>query len=693
MFKKFTQKNPDILNKQVEPLFKSALSGGIGNIIAALLALLVLAGSEQETPIRYLVYLIIVVSLVRILLSQKYLQKKHNLVTYLHTHVLLTFIIGVFWAGIAYFQVFTDDETLRTLVFLLNFGLIAASIATLSTWMPAYLLFMLPQSFAILYVFAMINSSHNVQMIIAYLIFAMIMIATSFRFNRNYKKEIELTLHNEQLINDLNNEIRIREEVQLELERNKQGLEKKVEERTKDLIDINIHLSSVIDKKERAERDLQYIAYHDELTGLPNKNLLIDRIDQSIKNTSRTNRKLAVLFLDLDRFKTINDSLGHTIGDKLLKEVANRLRTTLRKQDTVSRNGGDEFVVVLERVNDSDEAVNVARKIIDCLTNAFDIMSHRIHIGASIGISIYPNDGDTSLVLLRNADTAMYRAKKSGGNQFQFYDKSMSNQLRDRLELEGELHNALLHHEFYIVYQPQISCITGQTTGFESLIRWNSKKYGEIPPDRFVPLLEETGLIYSVGDWVVSEVARFACNYSDRDISFAINLSALQCNELKFTGHVRNVIEETGIKPSQLEFEITESLLIRDFAKTQHFLSELHALGCTIALDDFGTGYTAMNYLTRLPIDTIKIDKSLVRNINNNSDLKSIVQAIVKMSTSLNMVNVFEGVETLEELNEIRRLEGEIIQGFLFSKPLQANAVDNWLKQERIEHIPMLFSV
>ncbi|HEB82674.1 MAG TPA: EAL domain-containing protein [Gammaproteobacteria bacterium] len=692
-FKAFRQKNLRILQKQAEPLFRSTLAGGIGNIFAALLALIVLKSSEQDAPVEYLVSLIIITSLARILLSQKYLQHKRHLIQYLRGHALLTFIVGCFWAGIAYCQIYTDNETLRTLVFLLNFGLIAASIATLSTWMPAYLLFMLPQSLAIIYVFSVVQNEYNIQMIVGYFLFAVVMVLTSYRFNRNYKNEIELTLFNEQLINDLNSEISIREKVQLELEQSKQGLEKKIEERTKDLVDMNLHLSSVIDKKERAERDLQYIAYHDELTGLPNKNLLLDRIEQSIKNTSRTNCKLAILFLDLDRFKTINDSLGHTIGDKLLKEVATRLLSTLRKQDTVSRNGGDEFVIVLEQVRDSDEAVKVARKIIDSLTTAFDIMSHRIHIGASIGISIYPNDGDTALILLRNADTAMYRAKKTGGNQFQFYDESMSNQLRDRLELEGELHNALLNNEFYMVYQPQISSSTGVTLGFESLIRWNNRKYGEISPARFVPLLEETGLIYAVGDWIVSEVARFARNYMDRQITFAINLSALQCNEMAFVEHVKNEIAKTGIRASQLEFEITESLLINDFETTREFLTQLHALGCSIALDDFGTGYTAMNYLTRLPIDTIKVDKSLVRGINTNNDLKSIVQAIVKMSASLGMTNVFEGVETVEELGEIRRLDGEIIQGFLFSKPMAAGEVDTWLNQEHSRHVPTLFSV
>ena len=388
---------------------------------------------------------------------------------------------------------------------------------------------------------------------------------------------------------------------------------------------------------------------------------------------------MAILFFDLDRFKNVNDSLGHAVGDELLQEVASRLYITLRNNDTISRNGGDEFVVVLEELKDTNEAVHVAKKIINCLTETFEIKSHKIHLGVSIGISIYPTDGEKPLVLLRNADTAMYRAKKAGGNQLQFYDESMSRQLRNRLELEHELHDALVKDEFYMLYQPQISCLSGVTTGFEALMRWNNKKYGEILPDRFVPLLEETGLIYSVGQWVVSQVVDFISINKIKNITFSINLSALQCNDLTFVNFVREKIEQSGIDPSQIEFEITESLLIKDFEKTKLLLDEMHLIGCTIALDDFGTGYTSMSYLARLPIDIIKVDKTLVHNIDVSNNLRSIVKAIVTMSDGLGIKNIFEGVETMAELAIIKKMGGEIIQGFLFSKPLDTEKAVKWL--------------
>ena len=430
------------LSKQVEPLFKSTRSGGIANIIGAVLVYLLLKDTDTSQVAVYLTIAISAISIIRIFLSLNYLENadriKDHLTHYLSAHLVMTLVIGILWGALIYLQLYTSDDALRNLILLISFGLIAGSIATLSTWMPAYLAYMSPMSCAIFYVFFTIESAYKIPMVFAFSIFTLVMILTSIRFNKNHKNEIELTLNNKQLINDLNSEIGIREQVQLELEHNKQDLEKKVKERTRELVEINMSLEKVIDKKEQAEQDLQYLAYHDELTGLPNKNLLVDRINQSIKTASRDKQKIAILFLDLDRFKTINDSLGHTIGDTLLKEVSERLHRTLRSHDTISRNGGDEFVVVLERLKNSNEAIHVAKKVINCLTDPFDIQSHKVHIGASVGISIYPTDGDTSLILLRNADTAMYRAKQSGGNQLQFYDESMSNQLRDRLEIEAE---------------------------------------------------------------------------------------------------------------------------------------------------------------------------------------------------------------------------------------------------------------
>jgi diguanylate cyclase (GGDEF)-like protein len=678
--------NDDLLVKQVEPLFRATLSGGLANIFAAVLVFALLAETHHKESALWFSVFIILLSVIRIAVSNSYLNKiesgnknKHKFNIYLNTHTFLTFLIGIGWGLCLYIQHQPSDEAVRNIAFLINFGLIAGSITTLSTYRIAYISYVMPQLIAIIAVFLIIGTQTSYYLAITTLLATVFMVAASFSINRSHKNEIRLAYNNKQLISDLNTEIKVRKRVQNELEKSKRGLEIKVEERTRDLVNINANLERVIDKKEQAEQTLQYLAYHDELTGMPNRNTLVDRIGQSIKKSSREKQQMAILFFDLDRFKNVNDSLGHAVGDELLQEVASRLYSSLRNNDTISRNGGDEFVVVLEELSDTNEAVHVAKKIIKCITETFEIKSHKIHLGVSVGISIYPTDGETPLVLLRNADTAMYRAKKAGGNQLQFYDESMSRQLRNRLELEHELHDALLDEEFYMQYQPQISCISGVTTGFEALMRWKNKKYGEILPDRFIPIMEETGLIYSVGQWVVSQVIDFISINHIQGITFSINLSALQCNDLSFVDFVRERIEQSGIDPSQIEFEITESLLVKDFEKTKSLLDEMHKIGCTIALDDFGTGYTSMSYLARLPIDIIKVDKTLVHNIDVSNNLKSIVKAIVTMSDGLGIKNIFEGVETMAELAVIKRMGGEIIQGFLFSKPLDSENAIKWL--------------
>ena len=681
-------KNTILLEKQVEPLFKSTLSGGLANIVAAFLTFKLLFNINHQYSAAWICSGIILLSVARILISNDYLKNnRYKLQQYLNLHVFLTLLIGVFWGLCAFSLYQPEDESVRNIIYLINFGLIAGGIATLSTYRPAYLVYMLPQFAGIIAVFIIVGTTSSQYIAIALFLSAVFMILASFNINQNHKKSVMLAYNNKNLISDLSKEIDVRERVQLELEQSKSGLEIKVKERTKELIDINLHLENVILKKEEAEQSLQYLAYHDELTGLPNRNLLLDRINQSIKISSRDEQQMAILFLDLDRFKSINDSLGHNVGDELLKEIPTRLHKILRSHDTVSRNGGDEFVIVLEKLKDTSEAVYVAKKVIECLTKTFNIQSHTIHIGASIGISVYPDDGDSPVTLLNNADTAMYRAKQSGGRQLQFYDESMSHQLRDRLELESELHNAIENNEFYMVYQPKVDCNTGKTVGFESLIRWNNTKYGEIGPDRFIPVLEETGMIYDVGIWVVTEVLTFIKQHNTDNQSFSINLSALQCNNFDFIVVVSDLINKLNITPDKIEFEITESLLIKDFEKTKIFLDEIHSLGITIALDDFGTGYTSMNYLAQLPIDIIKIDKSFIQDIDTNINLQSIVKAILTMSESLGIGNVFEGVETEAELAEIKKMDGRIIQGYLFSKPLKEKDIGGWLFPKQVNYL------
>jgi len=673
--------NKNLLINQIDILFNASLAGGLSNIFSAWLIFALVFNTQHHTNALLLSVIVTTIVFIRTVITNKYFINqghKKNLNLYLITYLALTFAIGVSWAMFQLYQADHNDESVRNMVFLISFGLIAGSVAIISVWLPAYMIYVSPQAVAIFIAFVSLDYEGNYYIALTFGIFIAVMITTSFNVNRSRKKEIELTVNNEQLIDDLNNEIHIREKIQFELEENKRKLEIKVEERTKDLVEINSNLEKVIHKKEEAEESLQHLAYHDELTGLPNRNLLINRIDHSIEAAHRQKKQLGILFLDLDRFKTINDSLGHIVGDKLIKQVSQRLLATLRKEDTIARNGGDEFVIVIQRMVNSNEVIGISQKLIENLTNIFDIDSHRIHIGASIGISVYPNDGNSALELLRNADTAMFNAKKGGGNRLQFYDESMSNRLRERLEIETELHTAITNNEFYIVYQPQINCTTGTTVGFEALLRWDNDELGVVCPVQFIPLLEETGLIYDVGKWVITQVIKFIKSNRVGDATIAINLSALQCGDIELVEFIEQEVKLAGVNPSQLEFEITESLLIDDFEKTEQFLNRLHLIGCSIALDDFGTGYTSMSYLTRLPIDCIKIDQVFVRDIDTNSTLENIVRSIITMSESLGMRNIFEGIETEAELNVIKKLKGEVVQGYLYSEPLNIDEIEQW---------------
>jgi diguanylate cyclase (GGDEF)-like protein len=686
MYKFFTKLNTDLLQKQVDPLFDATRSGGLTNILAVWIIYSLVLDTHLQTAAMLLAIAVTVLSIIRILISDEYLRIRSadKIVWFLASHLFLTFIIGITWGWFALMQSGHEDAAIRNMVFLINFGMIAGSLATLSVWVPAYVAYVAPQAACIFTVFLKQGDIISSYMAGAFFVFITIMISTSVKVNRSHKREMLLNLQNSELIDDLNDEVLHRTRTQVLLEDSKRDLEDKVKDRTKELQAINEDLKKEIADKKKAEESLEYIAYHDELTNLPNRNLLIDRINDSIETARRNQQKLGILFIDLDRFKAINDTLGHNIGDVLIQKVAMRLLDTLRKEDTISRNGGDEFVVVIKRMQNSDEAILIAQKLIENLTNIFEIDGHKIHIGASIGISVYPNDGSSAVELIRNADTAMFSAKKSGGNRLQFYDESMSNQLRERLVLENELHSALDRNEFFMVYQPQINSVTGETVGFEALMRWNNKNLGMISPDQFVPLLEETGLIYSVGKWVIKEVVNFIRSGQPGNASIAINLSALQCGDMYLVDYIRREIHNTGIDPASIEFEITESLLINDFETTEVFLNKLHEAGCSIALDDFGTGYTSMSYLTRLPIDCIKVDQSFVRNIDKNVTLENIVRAIINMSTSLGMKNIFEDVETEAELEKIKQLNGAVVQGYLYSKPLDVHGVLDWLSVDKL---------
>src|ERR1700688_782988 len=437
-------------------------------------------------------------------------------------------------------------------------------------------------------------------------------------------------------------------------------------------------------------RQMTHAAQHDLVTNLPNRLLLNDRISQSISLARRQNRPLAVIFLDLDRFKYINDSLGHATGDKLLQSVSKRLLAGLRGSDTVSRQGGDEFVILLSEIADPEDVAASARKILLLLNAPHSIGGQDLLIGGSIGISVYPADGEDAETLIKNADTAMYRAKERGRNNFQFFKAEMNLKAVERQSLEGSLRRALEREEFLLHYQPKVNLDTGEITGVEALIRWQHPDRGLVPPSQFVPIAEDCGLILQIGRWVLREACRQASAWQNAGLPplpIAVNVSAVEFRDKGFAERVRTVLSETGLKARYLELELTEGVLMEDAETMVSVLQELKMMGVLLAVDDFGTGYSSLSYLRQFPIDVLKIDQSFVHQITADPDDSTIVSAIINMGKSLKHLVVAEGIETREQrayLQAQRCAEG---QGYLFSAPLTAARFGHLLQRGMIEAV------
>jgi diguanylate cyclase (GGDEF)-like protein len=418
---------------------------------------------------------------------------------------------------------------------------------------------------------------------------------------------------------------------------------------------------------------MAHLAQHDFLTNLPNRVLLNDRIAQAITLAKRSDTQLAVLFLDLDNFKHINDSLGHGTGDKLLQSVTRRLSACVRSSDTVSRQGGDEFIILLAEGKNGEDAALIADKIQAVLTLPHAVNRHELHITTSIGISVYPSDGQDAETLIKNADTAMYHAKKKGRNNYQFFKDEMNVRAVERQFIEASLRLALEKQEFVLHYQPKVNLSTGKITGAEALLRWIHADWGEVVPEKFIPIAEDCGLIVPIGRWVLREACAQAKQWIDiglPPILIAVNISAQEFHQKNFVADVRTILNDTGLEAHYLELEITESALMRDAEFSTAILRELKNMGVQLAVDDFGTGYSSLSYLKKFPIDVLKIDQSFVRDIASATDSGIIVSAVIGMGNNLKLRVVAEGVENQTQLTFLKGLHCEEGQGYFFSNPL-----------------------
>ncbi len=438
-----------------------------------------------------------------------------------------------------------------------------------------------------------------------------------------------------------------------------------------------------VTERQRAEAQMRYHALYDSLTGLPNRTLFNDHLTQAISKAVRNSLKMAVLFLDLDRFKLVNDTLGHAAGDQLLQAFAQRLKHCLRQSDIVARWAGDEFTVLLPAAHSRDEVILIAQRILDAMRPHFEIEGYFLRVTTSIGIAMYPADGTTVDVLLKNADAALYRAKESGRNAYHLYNSTLHSETTEWLTLESHLHRALERQEFVLYYQPQVNVLTGAITQMEALVRWRHPERGLVPPSKFIPLAEENGLIVPLGDWVLRTACRQSRIWQEAGlppVRIAVNLSGHQLKQPQLVDRVQQILQESDLDPRLLELEITETTLMKNVEVTKTVLSNLHAMGVSIALDDFGTGYSSLSYLKKFPFHTLKIDQSFVHELTTNPNDEAIVTAIIAMSKVLNLKLVSEGVETKVQEQLLRRLGCEEMQGFLFSRPVPPEQASKLLR-------------
>jgi diguanylate cyclase (GGDEF)-like protein/PAS domain S-box-containing protein len=440
-------------------------------------------------------------------------------------------------------------------------------------------------------------------------------------------------------------------------------------------------------EQKRQETLLRHEASHDRLTQLPNRLLFDEQLSRALFNAQRHSEVLGVAFLDLDRFKTVNDTLGHTVGDQLLQQVPQRLKTCLRGWDVVARWGGDEFTLIFPHVTYVEDIGKIARRILEVLADPFILEDRELYISASLGIALFPFDGEEAAVLLRNADTAMYRAKQQGRNTYQFYAPEMNPKAREQLELETDLRKALARDELLLYYQPQVDISSGKIVGLEALLRWQQPRLGMVPPCDFIPIAEETGLICPIGNWVI----RAACQQHQAwraaglpPMRVAVNLSARQFQRCDLVATIVQILQETRVEPRYLELEITESAAMQDMELTVAVLQELRQMGCRIAMDDFGTGYSSLNSIKHFPLHTIKIDQSFVRDLLTDPSDAAIAKAVIALGQGLHLKVLAEGVETDEHLKCLRDLQCDMAQGYLFSKPMPAAEMTSVLLKTRL---------
>ena len=663
------QRNQQVREAQIRLLYGNAYTGTLVTLIAApVLAYCQWGVVHRSVVVGWSLYMVLV-SVARLLLVLRFRRAPPSgraMGRWGTAFAVGAGMAGAGW-GAAGFLLNPDGRLLNQvfLVFVLG-GMMLGGASLLAPRPEAFLAFLVPAGLLPAIRFLSADDEEHLAMGVLAGVFTLAILHTTWRFYRTIESSLTVRFENQGLVEDLQG-------AKMQTEALNQQLERRVQERTAELQLSTERLTAEIHQREQMEVELTHSAHHDFLTGLPNRKLLNDRIGQAIALAQRHRNRVAVLFLDLDGFKHVNDSLGHRLGDKLLQSAAQRLVECVRRSDTVSRQGGDEFVVLLSEVERPEDAGMAAMKLLHAMAKPHSIDEHDLHVTTSIGVSVYPDDGLDAETLIKNADTAMYQAKEHEPHNYRFFEPAMNIRAVERQSIEGSLRRALERQEFALHYQPKIDLRTGGIVGAEALLRWTHPGRGPVPPAQFIPVAEDCGLIVPIGHWVLREACRQARVWTDAGLPttlMAVNISAMEFRNGNFLECIFAILDETGFDPRLLELELTESVLMNNAAATVSILDVLRTKGIRLAVDDFGTGYSSLSYLRKLPIDALKIDQSFVHQLTTTSNDQTIVTAMIHMGRSLGLRVVAEGVETQAELAFLQAHQCDEAQGYFFSRPL-----------------------
>ncbi|MBE9567761.1 MAG: EAL domain-containing protein [Proteobacteria bacterium] len=666
-----------------QTLFKGALPANI-TLIAGTALTSAFYYTNTGSALIYWVVAMLLIAAVRIIGAQRFLVDQERLLQQLNTDAWVTLYVtaslasGIGWAVLPLFLPADIDATGVSVLYILYFTIMSATIVSLPAVLSAYIAYSTPIFIsAFLYPFAQ-TSQPIMFLSIAAIIYFFFIISAGRLLNKRYRHNFSLIIENETLIEELHNEIEQKEQAQKKISENQLVLEDTVDKRTRELSDTNKALVNEINERCRIESNLKHIAHHDSLTNLPNRLLLDARLNHAIEQAKRSDLQVAIIFIDLDHFKTINDSLGHSAGDELLIAVSRKLLNCIREGDTVARLGGDEFIIIIEQLHDIIDLNPILKKIMRATSSIVSIRDHELVISASLGISIYPDHGDNADTLMRNADAAMYYVKDHGRQKYRFYTRDLTTSAYDRVILETDLSRALENDELLVYYQPQVSLKTKNIVGVEALVRWQHPELGLLTPKQFLPIAEKSSLINRIGEVVLLQACEQMVAWKKQGLpikTVAVNIAGNQIHHGNLVAVVERVLQKTRCETDWLELEITEDFIINKTDKALTTLRRLRELGISLAIDDFGTGYSSLSYLKQLPINKLKIDRAFVRDIDDDMEDATLVQAIIAMGRSLKLKLIAEGVENSSHEIFLAAHGCEYAQGYYYSEPVRAEKI------------------